>query len=50
LREAQRQFSGEYGPSLSMRSSVAPGGLSPMSAAKFSNTDHRSQTVIPRPP
>lgn len=51
----QRQFSGLYGPLLSLRSIVKPSGRSPMSARKFSKLPpalefQRSQTVMPRPP
>ena len=48
---AQRQFSGEYGPSLSMRSiDRSADGRTPMSDTKFSNIIQRVQIVIPRPP
>lgn len=49
---AQRQFSGEYGPSLSGHlSSVCFGeGRNPMSAKNVSKESHLSATTIPRPP
>jgi hypothetical protein len=48
---AHRQFSGEYGPLLSMRSSEHPSGRSPMSDTNAAKSFfHRSQTEMPRPP
>lgn len=48
---AHRQFSGEYGPSLSIRSMLCFGdGRGPISLKKFSNNRHRGATVMPRPP
>ena len=50
-RVAQKQFSGEYGPSKSFRSiECADVGLGPISAKNASNDRHRSATFIPRPP
>lgn len=48
---AHRQFSGEYGPLLSLRSMECAGeGRGPMSTRKCAKVLHRSHTVIPRPP
>lgn len=47
---AQMQFSGEYGPLLSMRSSIRPSGFMPISSRNLSKVVHRSQQTIPRAP
>src|ERR1043165_7546537 len=48
--EAHRQLLGSYPMPLSMRSIVVPGGRSPMSARKFSNSAHRAHTLMPFAP
>lgn len=47
---AHRQFSGEYGPDGSMRSSVVPAGLSFAHSMKPANVRHASHTVTPFAP
>lgn len=48
---AHRQLSREYGPSLSLRSTVCRRlGLGPMSARKAAKSFQRGSRVIPRPP
>ena len=50
---SHRQFDLQYGPPLSIRPSVVPGGLGPMSLRNWMNPSipsHSSQIVIPRAP